>query len=175
MGGDPIQHAAEKARIDPEHHQPEADHAHGAVEKLAIEAEAPFEHSGQRKGGRQCGPDRQQLACHAADDAGVGAHHDPCQYIENNNAQRHQKCIVHDHANKARKPLVRRQCAIRVDRTAATRGHKAQHDLHRDRNRQNSHRESKEEIERRQRARPGEWVHVSALPYEMRMRGLRKT
>jgi hypothetical protein len=66
MGG---HDAREGRREDPEHHQPEAHHADGAVEEFAVKAEPALEIDRGREDHDQRDPDRRQARRHAADDA----------------------------------------------------------------------------------------------------------
>jgi hypothetical protein len=62
MGGDD---AGEGRREDPEHHQPEAHHADGAVEELAVEAQLALEVDRPGEDDDEADPDRCQPAGHA--------------------------------------------------------------------------------------------------------------
>jgi hypothetical protein len=70
MGGD---EAREGRREDPEHHQPEAHHADGAVEELAVKAQLALEVDRPGEDDDEADPDGRQPAGHGPDDA-LGLH-----------------------------------------------------------------------------------------------------
>jgi hypothetical protein len=156
----------EDRREDPEHHQPEADHADGVVEQMAVKPQMALERDRQGKGDDERDPDRQQLRRHPAENAlAPGRHQDAADDIGKDQADdgkerpqgqafgpdggagHHGQGVVgvHDHLVLAREDRQHDRCKRGDDQGRNGGQHRGVQD-------------------RAEAARPGDRFHGSALP-----------
>ena len=149
MGHDHVEHPAEQPRIDPEHHQPKADHANGAVKQFAIKPQPAFESDRQGKGHDQRNPDRQQTLRHAAKDARLGAHENAPDDI--------------DHQQRRRRRDPRGGDLPQAARPRRGSGQQGPDHLHRDAKQHDQHRAPQQGVHPVQRTCPCQGVHLHCL------------
>ena len=176
MGDQHVKCAAHDAGEHPEHHQRKADHADGAVKKLAVKPQLALE--GDRDGEQhdQRDPDRQHIARKPADDSRPRAQDHAAQHIDQHQRRQRKEAVAHGLGQHAAHPDRARQRAIAVHTWPCSGGseHRKEH-ARDDRQGQRRHHCEKGDIQTAQGACPCQWFHASGLPHEMRMRGFRMT
>ena len=91
VGDDHVEKPGEERSVDPEHHQPEADHADRAVEELAVKPQPPLVDQRQGEGDDKRHPHRDEPLDDLAPDAGFAVGHEDREHAEDHDGADYHK------------------------------------------------------------------------------------